>query len=139
MNLFWEAVKLIVALGAVLIAIVYVIKFGLIRLQPDYNRKKGSLCIVDRLPLNQKSGLFLVRAGEGYFLLGATAESINLLAKVDGEEISPFLEQGNGDEFKKIFNKYMADTEDVSIKGKMKALLSRKFHGGYSGDKNGEK
>ena len=139
MNLFWEAVKLVVVLGIVLIAIVYVIKFGLVRLQPDYYQKKGALGIVERLPLGQKSGLFLVRAGESYFLLGATAESINMLAKVDSDEIVPCTEPDDGKEFKKVFSKYMADTGDTSVMGKMKSLLNRKSYGGHSGGKNGEK
>jgi flagellar protein FliO/FliZ len=139
-NLFWETVKLVVVLGIILMAIVYVIKFGLIRLQPDYYQKKGSLRIVERLPLSQRSGLFLVRAGERHFLLGVSADNINMLAEVNSEEVLPSLPRGEHKEFKSCLDKYLTEAgENASFKEKMRFLIRKKFHGGHFDGKNGEK
>jgi len=130
-SLLWETVKMLAALGIILIAVVYVIKLGVVRLQPDYYNKKGSLKIVERLPLSQKSGLFLVKAGESYFLLGVSTDNINMLAKLCSEELPP----ADGDkEFKNCLDKYMTNTGKTSFTERMRSLAGKKQRGGHCDD-----
>lgn len=132
MNLFWESVKLLLALGLILMAIVYVIKYGLVRLQPDYVGRKGTLKIVDRLPLSQRSGLYLVRAAKSYFLLGVSGDSINMLAKLDREEIFEFLNSQQNDEFKDILDSCLAPGEKGSYVRRIQSFVNEKLRGGKS-------
>lgn len=83
----WEYVRLLVVLGIVLAAIIYFIKFGLVRLHPRLYRQKGALKIVERLFLGQKCGLILIQAGQRYFLLGVSAERINMLTELKSEDV----------------------------------------------------
>lgn len=137
MNLFWEIVKLLVVLGIVLMAIVYVIKFGLVRIQPEFYQQKGALKIVERLPLSAKSGLFLVRVGERNYLLGVSAENINLLAEINSEEIPPAPLPKNPPDFKNFLEKHLKETGDTdSFKNKLRFIIREKLNGGRSGDKD---
>ena len=49
MNLIWEIVKLLVVLGMILMAIVYVIKFGLARIQPEFYQQIGRASCRERV------------------------------------------------------------------------------------------
>lgn len=137
MNLIWEIVKLLVVLGMILMAIVYVIKFGLARIQPEFYQQKGALKIVERMPLSQKNGLFLVRVGDRNYLLGVSAENINLLTEVNSEEIPHTLLPKNQPDFRHYLEKYLQETGDVdSFKNKMRFIIREKLNGGRSGGKD---
>lgn len=133
--MFWDMVKLLVVLGILLISIVYVIKYGLVKLQPDYYQKKGALMVVERLPLSQKSGLYLVRAAESYYLLGVSAENITMLAEIDKEEALSSLLSQESEEFKGFLSRSMRGRgtgEKASLMQKIQTLVNQKLHGGDS-------
>ena len=137
MTAFWDIVKLLVVLGLVLMAIVYVIKFGLVRMQPGFHQQKGTLKIIERLPVSQKSGLFLVQVGKRYYLLGVSTDNINMLTEINSDEILPALPSNNGPSFKHYLDNLLVDTGGSdSFKSKMKAMIREKVNGRPSGDKD---
>lgn len=137
MILFWDIIRLLVVLGLVLMAIVYVIKFGLVRMQPGYHQPKGTLQIVEKLPLSQKSGLILVRAGEHYYLLGVSVDNINLLTEISSEEVAPPSTGKNHPSFKHYLDKHLTDAVDShSFTSKMKTIIRETVNRGHSGDKD---
>lgn len=89
MAFFAELLKLVFVLILVLVAAVYVIRFGLVRLQPDYARTGSILKIVERMPLSQRSWLCLVQLGEKYLLLGVSATGITVVTELDATDIPP--------------------------------------------------
>ncbi|OPZ59861.1 MAG: Flagellar biosynthesis protein, FliO [Deltaproteobacteria bacterium ADurb.Bin510] len=56
-------------------------------------RKNLGVELLGRVPLNQKSGLALVRAGNQVMVLGLTAERISLLKEMPLSEFKESLEQ----------------------------------------------
>lgn len=110
MNSIWEVFRLIVVLLLVLVAAVYVIKFGLTRLQPAYYQQRGTLQILERLALNQKSWLFLVQVGDKYLLLGVSTSSIECLTEVSAEEIPSLFKTE-----KKDFKAYLQKIESKGV------------------------
>ncbi len=107
MNFAWEMFKLIIILLLVLVVAVYVIRFGLTKLQPAYYQQRGSLQVLERLALNQKSWLFLVQVGDKYLLLGVSTNSIEYLTEVSAEEITSLFKVE-----KKDFKSYLQKIED---------------------------
>lgn len=65
MNLFWETVKMLVVLGLVLMAIVFVTRYGVARLQPGGMGRGGAIRVLERVPVGPKTSLLLVNVGAG--------------------------------------------------------------------------
>lgn len=87
MDNFWDFVRLLAVLVIVLTAVVVFIKFGLARLYSQPYRQKGALRIVERLVLGPKCGLFLIQAGQRYFLLGVGVERVDVITELKGEDL----------------------------------------------------
>jgi flagellar biosynthetic protein FliO len=101
-----ELLKLIVVLALVLLAAVYVIRFGLTRLQPESYRRQGAMKVVERLALNQKSWLCLVKAGEKYVLLAVSTGGVNKISELSAEEVEPLLHAEEVRDFKSYLQKF---------------------------------
>jgi len=99
---FAELLKLVLVLILVLVAAVCVIRFGLVRLQPDYARPGSVLKIVERLPLSQRSWICLVQVAEKYLLLGVSATGITVLTEMGAGELPPPQAPPASREFKSI-------------------------------------
>lgn len=131
---FFDVLKLLVVLGMTLVAIIYVIKFGLVRMQPDYYRQKGALKVVERLTLGPKSGLVLVQAGERYLLLGVSSESIHVLTEISPEEIHLPEPSTDAPDFRAVLETFMAKTAQAgSMKERVGTLISEKINGRRAG------
>lgn len=59
---------------------------GLAKFQVDSIMKSKYMRVIDRLPLNKDSGLFIVKAPSGYFFIGVSSKGISLLEKLNSEE-----------------------------------------------------
>ena len=86
--------KMLLVLGAVcLLAYLSLGKLlpKLLRIQPPTANRK-ILQVVDRLPIDQRRSIMIVRTGEeAYFLVGVTDQGINLLSRLDSDELDPAL------------------------------------------------
>lgn len=83
-DLGWSLVRMLVVLGLV-VAIAYLtLNVGLRKLLglPAAGRK-GLVSVVERVPLDQKRTLYVVRAGDDLLLLGGTDLGVSFLAKLD--------------------------------------------------------
>jgi flagellar biosynthetic protein FliO len=94
--------RLVLVLVFVLAAAVWVIRFGLVRLQPDYARAGSALKIVERLALGQRSWLCLVQAGEKYLILGVSVSGVTLVTELSAGEMPPALPAQGTRDFKDI-------------------------------------
>ncbi|MDO9573377.1 MAG: flagellar biosynthetic protein FliO [Candidatus Contubernalis sp.] len=128
MDFFWQFLKLIIVLPLVLIAAVYVIKFGLTRLYPDQYVQRGGLKVIERLHLNQKSWLCLVQAGEKYLLIGVTSNGINNLREMSPEDVEAILPKEEKKDFKSYLKEHQRDSASekagmLSLKRKLSRVL----------------
>lgn len=91
-SLVGALIQMVVALGAVAALAYLLVGKGLPRLlripQPTSRRM---LEIVDRLPLDQRRTVMVVKLGQEYFLLGATEQNITLLSRLDPEALNTAL------------------------------------------------
>ncbi len=132
----WEVLRLLIVLLLVLVVAVYVIKFGLTRLQPAYYQQRGCLQVLERLALNQKSWLFLVQVGGKYLLLGVSTNSIECLTEVSAEEISSLFKAEKKD-FKSYLQKIEGKGAVFSARNKAADFL-RKTADSLAGNSAGE-
>jgi flagellar biogenesis protein FliO len=108
LNLGWALVRTIVVLGIV-VALAYLsLNVGLRRLMglgPAAGRK-GLVTVIERVPLDQKRSLYVVKAGDEVLLLGSSELSLSFLTKLDpgvlqaldpasagAPQMSPFLQK----------------------------------------------
>lgn len=127
MNLFWETVKMLVVLGLVLMAIVFVMKYGVARLQPGGMGNSGIIKVLERVPVGPKSILLLVNVGEDNFLLGVSADRINFLAKVTPDE-----------SFSQVLERTTAGGTDTLTFKRVKEMFRKGAHGGQNFDEDDE-
>lgn len=81
MSSFTEAVLRLIFFLPLVVLLAYVsLKYGLGKLQK--NIKNSQLQIVDRLSLGSKSGLFVIKVAEQYFLLAVTEQHIEILKEL---------------------------------------------------------
>lgn len=95
---FTEAVLRLIFFLSLVVLLAYVsLRYGLGRLQK--NTWNSQLQIVDRLFLGSKSGLFVIKVAEQYFLLAVTEQHIEILKELPEYPMinTPFseLEVGN--------------------------------------------
>lgn len=94
-DLGWSLVRLLLVLGIV-VAIAYLtLNVGLRKLLglPSGGRK-GIVSVVERLPLDQKRMLYVVRAGDELLLLGGTDLGVTFLSKLDPKLADALPQQG---------------------------------------------
>ncbi len=90
LGLGWVLFRTLVVLGIVLATVYLVLNFGLRRLMglPSPARSKHALLtVIERMPLDPKRSLFVVKAAGEYLLLGAGEGSVTVLSKLDPAEV----------------------------------------------------
>lgn len=83
-DLGWSLVRMLVVLGLVVGLAYLTLNVGLRKLLglPAAGRK-GLVAVVERVPLDQKRTLYVVKAGDDLLLLGGTDLGVTFLAKLD--------------------------------------------------------
>lgn len=113
----WGAVRAFFALGAVVLLAYLLLGKGLPKLlkieQPVAQRR--IMQVIDRLPIDQRRSMMVVRIQDEYFLVGSTESTINLISKLDGEGVGAALEIAQA----------RMEAEKPSL-GRLASLLSRK-------------
>jgi flagellar protein FliO/FliZ len=112
-SLLVQLVKMVFTLGAVcLLAYLLLGKLlpKLLRIEPPVAQRR-IMQVIDRLPLDQRRSILVLRIGDQYFLVGASEGGIHLISKLDADEI--------------IGTLAAQDVEKPSL-GKLASLLSRK-------------
>jgi flagellar protein FliO/FliZ len=108
LNLGWALVRTIVVLGIVVAFAYLSLNVGLRRLMglgPAAGRR-GLVTVIERVPLDQKRSLYVVRAGDEVLLLGSSELNLSFLTKLDPKvlqalepsasgapQMSPFLQK----------------------------------------------
>lgn len=89
LNLGWTLVRTALVLGVVVSLIYLTLNIGLRKLlgiKPPTSH--GLVTVLERVPLDQKRSLFLVRAGSEVLLLGGSDTSLQLITKLDPVEVA---------------------------------------------------
>lgn len=89
LDLGWSLVRTIVVLGIVVALAWLTLNVGLRRLMgigPAAGRR-GIVSVIERVPLDQKRTLYVVKAGDEVLLLGASDLSVNFLSKLDAKVV----------------------------------------------------
>ncbi len=89
LNLGWTLIRTFVVLGFVIAAIYLTLNFGLRRLMgiAAVPRGQAVVQVVERIPLDQKRAMFVVKAAGEYLLIGGGDGSLQLIAKLDPAEV----------------------------------------------------
>ncbi|XXF76029.1 flagellar biosynthetic protein FliO [Myxococcaceae bacterium GXIMD 01537] len=85
-SLGWTLIRTLFVLGAVVASIYLTLNVGLRRLMglPGVATGRPSLVsVVERVPLDQRRTLFVVKAADEYLLVGGGEEGLQLLSKLD--------------------------------------------------------
>lgn len=88
LNLGWTLVRTALVLGIVVSLIYLTLNIGLRKLlgiKPPTSR--GLVTLLERVPLDQKRSLFLIRAGSEVLLLGGSDASLQLITKLDAADV----------------------------------------------------
>lgn len=88
-DLGWSLVRTIVVLGVVVALAWVTLNVGLRKLMgigPAAGRR-GIISVLERVPLDQKRTLYVVKAGDEVLLLGASDLSVNFLSKLDAKAV----------------------------------------------------
>ncbi len=89
LNLGWTLVRTFVVLGFVIMAIYVTLNFGLRRLMgvAAVPRGQNVVQVVERIPLDQKRAMFVVKAAGEYLLIGGGDGALQLITKLDSNEV----------------------------------------------------
>ncbi len=88
-------VRMVIALGAVCLLAYLVLGKALpklMRVEPP-TAPQRILRIVDRLALDQRRSVMVLKMGEQHFLVGATEHGIQLLSRLDADDVENALQQ----------------------------------------------
>ncbi|MBL8939545.1 MAG: flagellar biosynthetic protein FliO [Archangium sp.] len=88
-DLGWSLVRTFVVLGVVVALAWLTLNVGLRKLMgigPAAGRR-GIISVLERVPLDQKRTLYVVKAGDEVLLLGASDLSVNFLSKLDAKVV----------------------------------------------------
>ncbi|MCY0996654.1 flagellar biosynthetic protein FliO [Myxococcus sp. MISCRS1] len=86
----WMLVRTLMVLGAVVASIYLTLNVGLRRLmglQSTSTGRQTVVSVVERLPLDPKRALFVVKAADEYLLVGGGEAGLQLLSKLDAEAV----------------------------------------------------
>ncbi|MCY1015447.1 FliO/MopB family protein [Pyxidicoccus sp. MSG2] len=89
-SLGWTLVRTLLVLGAVVASIYLTLNVGLRRLmglQAMAAGRQPLVSVVERLPLDQRRSLFVVKAADEYLLVGGGEAGLQLLSKLDSEAV----------------------------------------------------
>lgn len=92
-------VKMFFVLGAVCLLAYLALGKGLpklLKIKPP-SASKRILKVLDRLPIDQRRSLQIIQIGEVYFLVGVTEQGINLLSRLDSDNVELALTQAELD------------------------------------------
>lgn len=95
LNLGWTLIRTFVVLGIVIMAIYVTLNFGLRRLMGISAMPRGQAVVqvVERIPLDQKRAMFVVKAAGEYLLIGGGDGALQLIAKLDPTEVEKLQQQ----------------------------------------------
>lgn len=86
----WQLVKMMASLGVVLLTIYVVLNYGLRRLMglpSGVLRRSSVVTVLERIPLDQKKAMFVLKAGGEYLLVGGSDSGLSLICKLDAAEV----------------------------------------------------
>ena len=88
-SLGWTLLRTFVVLGIVILAIYITLNFGLRRLMgiAAVPRGQAVVQVVERIPLDQKRAMFVVKAAGEYLLIGGGDGALQLITKLDSEAV----------------------------------------------------
>lgn len=88
-GLGWEAFQMFVVLGIVLLLIYLTLNVGLRRMMGLRGPmgRRSAVQVLERIPLDQKRMMFVVKAGAEYLLVGGAEGGLSLLYKLDPAEV----------------------------------------------------
>ena len=95
LNLGWTLLRTVLVLGIVILSIYITLNFGLRRLLgiASVPRGPGVVQVVERIPLDQKRAMFVIRAAGEYLLIGGGDGALQLIAKLDPAEVEKLQNQ----------------------------------------------
>ena len=100
--------KLIAILAGVLVVAVLAVRVWLPRMMTTSVATSGPIQVAARLALEPRKVLYVVKAGEDYFLVATSESGVHWLTALEGERIEPFLRledpanRGGGAEFSRV-------------------------------------
>ncbi|NMO21597.1 FliO/MopB family protein [Pyxidicoccus fallax] len=121
-SLGWTLVRTLLVLGAVVASIYLTLNVGLRRLmglQAVSAGRQPLVSVVERLPLDQRRSLFVVKAAGEYLLVGGGEAGLQLLSKLDTEAVERLRAQ-------------RPETNVVPLSPFLQKLLSRRSGGSPS-------
>jgi flagellar protein FliO/FliZ len=89
-SLGWVLARTLLLLGAVLLSIYLTLNVGLRKLmglQGPVGRRQSLVSVVERVPLDQRRTLFVLKAADEYLLVGSGEGGLQLLSKLDTEAV----------------------------------------------------
>lgn len=95
LNLGWTLLRTFIVLGIVILAIYITLNFGLRRLMGISAMPRGQAVVqvVERIPLDQKRAMFVVKAAGEYLLIGGGDGALQLISKLDPTEVEKLQQQ----------------------------------------------
>ncbi len=121
-NLGWALARTLLVLGVVVASIYLTLNVGLRKLMGLQGAAMGRqplVSVVERLPLDQRRSLFVVKAADEYLLVGGGEGGLQLLSKLDVEAVERIRAQ-------------RPQTNAVSLSPFLQKLLSRRSGGSPS-------
>lgn len=89
-SLGWTLVRTLFVLGAVVASIYLTLNVGLRRLmglQGPSTGRPSLVSVVERVPLDQRRTLFVLKAADEYLLVGGGEQGLQLLSKLDAQAV----------------------------------------------------
>jgi flagellar biogenesis protein FliO len=89
-SLGWVLVRTLLLLGAVVLSIYLTLNVGLRKLmglQGPAGRSQSLVSVVERVPLDQRRTLFVLKAADEYLLVGSGEGGLQLLSKLDTQAV----------------------------------------------------
>ncbi len=104
---FWISVKFVLALVVVGVGLYYGLRFLLGRMAFKYGSggNEGWMEVMDRVYIDGRNYIALVRVGTKYLILGVCDKGINLLMELDERPVGNVLNEGG---FKKYLERFMS-------------------------------
>jgi flagellar biogenesis protein FliO len=89
-SLGWVLARTLLLLGAVLLSIYLTLNVGLRKLmglQGPVGRRQSLVSVIERVPLDQRRTLFVLKAADEYLLVGSGEGGLQLLSKLDTQAV----------------------------------------------------